>query len=395
MAVEKEGVMPRKKSRKTGYGDGSFRLKPSGKIEYRFIYEDEFGQKKRKSVTGETRQDCLEKAEAFINGREKFDNSLNKASTIVEILKEKYKADYDKNFLSEAGYGRNLDSLKILEKSPLGKVPITAIEKRHIELYSTKITHYSNSTIEKIFIQLKLAFDIAVDEGIVSYNPMLSHSIRKPKSRKPDRKVTALTPEEQKRFIEVLETKSPPYGSNDYRLQLFIELYSGMRMGEINALTRDSIDFKNNVVHVTRTISKGVGNHWFLKDSTKTEAGIRDIPISKTLRPYLEKAVLNYKRNPLKLLFYDHKKKSVITTSQVNSYYKRVCDSIGIEAGGQHQLRHTFATRCIESGVPAVVLKTWLGHTDIHMTLDTYTDVFKRMDNEAIDKFDELLDTII
>ena len=68
-------------------------------------------------------------------------------------------------------------------------------------------------------------------------------------------------------------------------------------------------------------------------------------------------------------------------------YYKRVCSSVGIESSGQHALRHTFATRCIEAGIPAVVLKTWLGHKDIHMTLDTYTDVFQAMDNDAISKY--------
>ena len=75
-------------------------------------------------------------------------------------------------------------------------------------------------------------------------------------------------------------------------------------------------------------------------------------------------------------------------------YYKRVCSSVGIESSGQHALRHTFATRCIEAGIPAVVLKTWLGHKDIHMTLDTYTDVFQAMDNDAISKYDEHLNSM-
>ena len=61
---------------------------------------------------------------------------------------------------------------------------------------------------------------------------------------------------------------------------------------------------------------------------------------------------------------------------------------------GQHALRHTFATRCIESGIPAVVLKNWLGHKDIHMTLDVYTDVFSSMNNGALDKFDKYINAI-
>lgn len=56
---------------------------------------------------------------------------------------------------------------------------------------------------------------------------------------------------------------------------------------------------------------------------------------------------------------------------------------------GQHALRHIFATRCIEAGVPAVVLKTWMGHTNIHITLDTYADVFSRMNNDSMKKFED------
>lgn len=386
--------MSRKKARKTGYGDGSFRVKPSGLIEYRFIYKDEFGEKRRKSISATTRQECLDKADEFVNGTAKIAVRIDESATIVSILKEKYKADYERNFLSEAGYGRNLDSVKILEKSPIGNVPIVALRKDHIVKYSSKITHYSNSVIEKIFIQIKLAFSIAMEEGIISYNPMLSRSVRRPKSIKPDKKVRGLTQEEQKALVDIMTSKKPPVGRNDYRLQLFIELYSGLRMGEINALTPDSIDLRNNVIHVSATISKGADNKSFVKEGTKTEAGIRDVPISKTLRPYLEKALINYRKNKHNLIFYDHTNKSVITTNQVNSYYKRICEIAGINSDGQHQLRHTFATRCIESGVPAVVLKNWLGHTDIHVTLDTYTDVFEAMENKAIERFDNHIELI-
>ena len=72
-----------------------------------------------------------------------------------------------------------------------------------------------------------------------------------------------------------------------------------------------------------------------------------------------------------------------------HSYFRRLCVKADIEPRGQHALRHTFATRCIEAGVPAVVLKTWMGHTDIHITLDTYADVFNRMNNDAMKKFED------
>ena len=83
-----------------------------------------------------------------------------------------------------------------------------------------------------------------------------------------------------------------------------------------------------------------------------------------------------------------------IETTQVNSFFGRITEKAGVPVTGQHALRHTFATRCIEAGVPAVVLKKWLGHTDIHITLDTYADVFARMDFSATDKFDDLMENM-
>ena len=56
-----------------------------------------------------------------------------------------------------------------------------------------------------------------------------------------------------------------------------------------------------------------------------------------------------------------------------------------------HSLRHTYATRCIESGMPPEVLQNLLGHTDIKVTLDTYSDVFDNFQNENVAKVDEYL----
>ena len=104
---------------------------------------------------------------------------------------------------------------------------------------------------------------------------------------------------------------------------------------------------------------------------------------------------MEMKDNPEGVLFYNHNKNAVISTNQVNSFYKRLCKKVGLETEGQHALRHTFATRCIESGIPPVVLKKWLGHKDIHVTLDTYADVFDRMNFNAVEKLEEHIEKFV
>ena len=74
------------------------------------------------------------------------------------------------------------------------------------------------------------------------------------------------------KFIKALSEYKPQNNHNTYRLQLLIELYSGMRMGEINALRPECINFSKGFIHVDRTISHGKASP-FLKEGTKTKAG--------------------------------------------------------------------------------------------------------------------------
>lgn len=108
----------------------------------------------------------------------------------------------------------------------------------------------------------------------------------------------------------------------------------------------------------------------------------------------LRDALDEMRDNPYGLVFYDYNKDGIIYTNQVNAFFYRICEKAGLEGFTQHCLRHTFATRCIEAEVPAVVLKKWMGHTNIHITLDTYADVFDKMHNSAVDKLDAFLDNI-
>ena len=75
--------------------------------------------------------------------------------------------------------------------------------------------------------------------------------------------------------------------------------------------------------------------------------------------------------------------------------HKRICEKAGVENLGQHSLRHTFATRCIEAEIPPVTLKNWLGHTNIHITLDVYSDVYDRMTFKSIAKYEILMDKVM
>lgn len=375
------------KKQKKENGSGTFRI-VNGKYNYRFFYIDEFGEKKRKSFSGVTKDECLQRAEEFLEKQEKRAAAVDPDITIPELLRRKYEEDYAMNFVGEQGYARNLGGIALLERSGFGKMPIVDITEMQIKAFLRSMTKYSDSVIKKTYQQLTAAFKVAVEKGVVKRNPMDASDIRRPKSSKKPKDVRGLTQEEQARFLEALRDFKVPRNRNEYKLQLLIELYSGMRMGEINALKPENIDFENGLIHVRSTVSRGLEYRVFIKEGAKTDAGVRDIPINKALEPVLQEAMERKRRNPLGLVFYDHLKNDLITTSQVNCFFHRICKKAGISVRGQHALRHTFATRCIEADVPPVVLKKWLGHKDIHMTLDIYADVFDSMHNSAMEKFE-------
>lgn len=375
------------RNRKKDYGSGSFRKRGS-KYEYRVSYSDNNGITRSKSFSGRTQRECYKRAEDFFIELERQKLGTDKGNTISSILRTKYQADFEMNFIAEQGYNRNLEFLRILEDSPVSQIPIYDVTVDDLERYMKSIINYSNSVIEKLHLQIKQAFKEGVRRGFITDNIMEIHEIRRPKSNKPTKKVRGLTEEEQKLFTEALENYPIPKHGQHYKRQLLIELYTGMRMGEINALAPEDIDFNRSLIHVHKTVSTGLNNRSFISDTTKTDAGNRYVPINNLVKSILEESVGDMKSNPEGLIFYNHRRGSIINTSQVNSYFNRVAEKAGIDITGQHSLRHTFATRCIEAGITPVVLKTWLGHTNIHVTLDTYSDVFDRLNHKSISQFE-------
>ena len=379
-------------NQKAKCGEGTMTRRDDGRYEYKVYYIDIDNKKKRKSFGGKDPEELRMRADEFLRDIEDMRNGVERMATIPQILRRRYELDYKNGYSQEPGYYRNIASLKKIEDSAIGKKPIAKITLLEIQDFLGTLKTYSNSVIRKTYSQLKLAYGEAIIAEIVSKNLMLSSQIRCPKSAIPDKRIPALTVEEQQALVEAL-SKHKKWGTrNEYSKQILIELYTGMRMGEINALRPEDIDFKKDVIHIRGTISMGKDWRIYRRGHTKTDAGMRDVPMNNLVRPILEQAIADMKWNKDGLIFYDHYKKGVISTSQVNCFYRRICEKAGIDFHGQHSLRHTFATRCIEAGVKPVVLKNWLGHTNIHITLDTYADVYGSLNSASIDQLEKHLD---
>ena len=194
----------------------------------------------------------------------------------------------------------------------------------------------------------------------------------KPKSTKEDKEVKALTIEEQQSLSNYLLNCT--INEETYKNVFLIQMYLGLRIGETLALNINDIDIEKQIINVNKTLTLGKNNEVIMGDTTKTYASKRTIPIPDFLIPSIKEQLEIAKENNDNMLFLynDH----YISHSVANSRLKRILKStLGMEDKdiSTHSLRHTFATRCIEAGMSAVVLQRIIGHTDISITLNTYT----------------------
>ncbi len=377
-------------SKKRGNGEGTiFKREIKGKTywiaEYTIEMYDKNGKRKRKTISGKTRQEVklkLEKVITELNTNTYVDKSK---ITFYQIAKEFIDTGYEMNKLKPSSYQRKLNTLKSISTHYIANMELQKITEKDLKDFFAYITKYSNSTIAKIYGIVNNTFKIAVRRNILRFNfldDQIEFSI--PYSNNRDKKVSAFTIEEQKKLIIALKETTCRY-----KYQFLISLFTGMRMGEINALDLDDIDFENKIIHIKRTITRGLDERAMVGSYTKTKSGTRDIIMDSNVeaifREYLSSSY--YYKNDLHLLFCNSRKQC-ISTDATNMMFKYICEQYNIGNGSamhQHMLRHTYATRCIESGMPASVLAKIMGHANVSTTLNVYCEVFDKFKQSHID----------
>lgn len=359
------------------------------------------GTLNRKSVYGNTRKEVKEKMTKALADVQEH-TFIEKNDITIEMLGEQLIANkYASNTISQATYNRSLCTFKHIQNSDIANMKIQKANVDELQKFMNSKKDYANTYIDKIYIMLGSIFREAIKKDIITKNPL--DNVVKPRSFKKTKEVDALTIAEQKAFV--IELK------NDFYKNIFlIALHTGMRIGEILALQPDDLDFENKLINIDKTLTKDVNGRVIVGETTKTYESTRKIPITSILEPILMDSIESYTPNKNNLLFC-HLNGSIISPSTMNTHFKKICKNAnirvvtvkkkkGIDLNGKdkyvnlktskvntHMLRHTYATRCIEAGVPAPVLQKLLGHKDISVTINTYTTIFNRFKEEALKNY--------
>ena len=267
----------------------------------------------------------------------------------------------------------------------LGSIKISELTSTRINSYLQQKMEYgrldgkgglSASYIRTITLVIKSALAFACNEELCNplKTPILNPSI-------PKNEITILNIEQQKKLESFLTQNI-----DGTKIGILISLHTGLRCGEVCALSWDDIDLVNQIIHVRHTISRvrksNTGTATILViDSPKTESSMRDIPISSMLLPFLIKMKEKSNSN-----FVISDNSSFVSTRTYDYRYHKVLKECNITPINYHALRHTFATRCIESGVDIKSLSEILGHSTVGITLNTYVHSSMELKRAQLEK---------
>lgn len=229
---------------------------------------------------------------------------------------------------------------------------------------------YSRRTVQLHHDVLNMIFSRAVLHGELSVNPMQTVSI--PHGLSATRREV---PDDAALRAVMARTDAP------FALFALLCLYCGLRRGEALGLTYEHIDRARAVIHIVQAL-EFIGNVPEIK-APKTQSGVRTVPIPAVLLPLIPDQKHGY-------VFTMADKESPLTKIAYRRRWDAYCKELGYEITA-HQLRHGYATLLYEAGVPVLSAQRRLGHANASTTMNIYTHLREKADDDATRQMDKYL----
>ena len=289
----------------------------------------------------------------------------------------------------------------------LGGMQISDVDKLTMQKYFRELSDdVSTIVYANIFTLLHEMFEAAVDNDLIIKNPVI-HRPKEGKCHRTNHKVP-LTKAEVSTFLSYVKENS--FYSHLYPL-FMVAFGTGMRVGEYCALQRDDIDFENNMIRVNKTLiyPASYAPHRMDVSDPKTSSSVRFVPMLPDVKKAIEQQIklLNICQSKVKIsiggfedFLFLGRTGLPLTGSQVNRMISLIVEAYNrneeynaikeqreplyLKNFSPHIIRHTFATRCAESGMEPKVVQEILGHTSVQTTLNVYTHLTQKYVGEKL-----------
>ena len=286
----------------------------------------------------------------------------------------------------------------------LGNRNINSLVKTDIQQLIKKVNDdgYLYERQNKVKVILTDMFARAIEDDLMIKNPAKGVKLYQDKISS----ARALTIGEQDVFFE--------FCKNTFYDNLFnVAINTGLRPGELFALTIEDINFEEKYIDVNKTLvyQKYLDDECktFHLEPPKTKQSYRHVPINSTCIDYLKrqvelKEIVSSRRPKMQTdyLFvtrFNTPLNSVIYSDAIRSVIRRINETRSLDNQfdffSGHTFRHTFATRCLEAGIQPKVVQSYLGHATLKMTMDLYTHVTADKATEDIERIVKGKDNIV
>lgn len=373
----------------------NIRKRKDGRWEARVIYtHDLSGKAKYRSFYGRTYLEAKKKKNEFIQNHlnpDHVSNGRNQAEfkiTLKQLMEEWMESRRNEVKESTFAHYKNIVEKHILPA--LGETCLQNLQTETIddflkeELISGRIDRkggLSPKTVADIRSVLVLALKFARKKH---YACQIEQDIYYPKIRRSAAKV--LTREEQAKLEQFLFQNPSPLG-----LGILLVLYGGLRIGELCALKWKDFNPESGTIRINKTLiriqnvtSDSQEKTKIMIGQPKTESSNRLIPLSS----FLTELLIKHQKSDETYLITGNK--SYLEPRVCLDKYKHILNQAGLHSFTFHSLRHTFATRCVESGFDIKSLSEILGHANINTTLQRYVHPSIEAKKQQMDRLEEI-----
>ncbi len=237
---------------------------------------------------------------------------------------------------------------------------------------------YADGTYRYFKARIKDGFEYAVQDGIITKNPV--NGLLMPKNNNVH-VVEAYTAEEHKRIVEYCR------GSNGIDRVYYFLISTGVRVGEAICLTWDDVNLEKGYIDINKTAIK-VNGGITVQNHPKTGQSVRRIYLSDRTIEFMRR-LHDYTAEGKKGLVLPNRKGNIYNVSTLRSHWMKTCAKLNIPYKGMHALRHSWATRALEGRIDVQTVSKMLGHKSVATTMDIYQSVFSEKQKEAANIMDQ------